>query len=65
MKKKSNATKMLESIKLLKSKRVKTSLYLSETIYNDFKNAVDKEGLSYSEVLETLMFGFIEDLRRK
>jgi hypothetical protein len=43
--------------------RKKTSLYISESVFKDFKSACD--GMSASAVIEELMRGFVESYERK
>lgn len=65
MAKNSKANKIVNNLKSLKSDRVKTSLYISKAAYKQFTAAVDKEGLSYSSVLEELMMAFVGDLKSR
>lgn len=65
MKKSVTAKQVVQKIKDSKSDRVKTSLYLSQKVYNEFKMAANKEDLSPSEVIEELMVLFTKGIRLK
>jgi predicted DNA-binding protein len=58
-----NADKILKELQSNKHDRKKTSLYLSEEIYNQFKAVLKKRSQTPSQVIEKLMADFIESLK--
>lgn len=64
MSKKIQAAKIIQEINDAKSDKMKTSLYLSESVYRRFKKALGKGGPSPSVVIEKLMVDFLESLDR-
>ena len=57
-----NSRRILKEINESKRDRKKTSLYLSERVYIEFKRAVSKEGQTPSQVIEKLMVDFIKGI---
>jgi hypothetical protein len=47
-----------------KSDREKTSLYLSKSIYKNFKKVCEGNGIAASKVLEDLISQFIESIKK-